>query len=400
MFAKSSVLKFAIIPLIIKGSDLYEYFPYKRMNHREILLYGFHFNFLLIFTLAVIRDLYFGNYFNSSINFLALFTTALSYYLLHFKGKNNLASNIIVTTAIVPLYILIYFNQFGNMVIIYVIFLPLAAFFLLEFKKAIIVNFLMYSLLISMLYYISTINPDAPILNNPLALINIVFASILILFFGIFYHLAVDVSLSALIHSNRQKDILLKEVHHRVKNNLNVIASMLGLQSLGKPLETKEELAKSKSRIESIAIVHEMLYKQDDFEEIEFNQYVQKLDTLVLSMQEVDENIEIELAKNDNLALPLNIMIQFGLIINEMLTNAIKYTKNSDSRKIFISLTELNKKFSFTFKDNGEQKIDIEDFKNSKGLGLKLISLSVKQLDGEMKIEYDKGLEYTITFSI
>ena len=370
------------------------------MDHREILLYGFHFNFLLIFTLAVLRDVYFGNYFNASINFCAFSMTAFSYYLLHFRGMCNISSNLIVTIAIIPLYILIYFNHFGNMVIIYVIFLPLAAFFLLEFKKAIVVNFLMYVLLISMLYYISITHPEAPILHNPLALINIFFASILILVFGIFYHMAVDVSLTALIHSNRQKDILLKEVHHRVKNNLNVIASMLGLQSLGKSLETKEELAKSKSRIESIAIVHEMLYKQEDFEEIEFNKYVQKLNTLVLSMQESDEHIEIELRKNDNLALPLNVMIQFGLIINEMLTNAIKYSKNKELRKIFISLTQNKEIFVFTFKDNGETVVNIENFKASQGLGLKLISLSVKQLDGEMQIRYEEGLEYKIHFKL
>ena len=311
-----------------------------------------------------------------------------------------MASNLIVAIAIIPLYILIYFNHFGNMVIIYVIFLPLAAFFLLEFKKAIYVNILMYTLLVGMLYYMSIVNPEIPLLNNPLALINIIFASILIVFFGIFYHLAVDVSLSALIHSNRQKDILLKEVHHRVKNNLNVIASMLGLQSLGKSLETKEELAKSKSRIESIAIVHEMLYKQDDFEEIAFNRYVQKLNTLVLSMQESDENIEIELTQNEDLALPLNVMIQFGLIINEMLTNAIKYSKNTKARKIAIFLTQDRDSFTFTFKDNGEKSINVDSFKASKGLGLKLISLSVKQLDGEMQIKYDEGLEYLITFKL
>ncbi|MEA2073896.1 MAG: sensor histidine kinase [Campylobacterota bacterium] len=375
-----------------------KYFPFKRLNHREILLYGFHFNFLLIFTLAVFRDLYFDNYFNASVNFSALFISGVSYYFLHFKKMTNLASNLIVVIAVVPLYILIYFNHFGNMVIIYVIFLPLAAFFLLEFKKAIVVNFLIYVLLIGMLIHISNVDPQAPILNNLFALINIVMASILILVFGIFYHLAIDISLTDLILSNRQKDILLKEVHHRVKNNLNVIASMLGLQAMGKNDETKEELSISKSRIESIAIVHEMLYKQDNFDNIIFNDYVLKLKNLILSMHEQDSRIKVNIKENEQLSLELSVMIQFGLIINEMLTNSLKYATNEQGLKIFISLEKSSQGFSFTYKDNGEKILSKESIASSSGLGFKLVELSVKQLDGSIQTEYADGLQHKIVF--
>lgn len=368
------------------------------MNHREILLYGFHFSFFLIFFLAVIRDLYFGNNFNAIINFISLFMSIISYYLLHFKRKISLASNIAMSIAIIPLYILIYFNHFGNMVIVYVILLPIAAYFLLEFKKALITNFIMYILLLSMLYYISIINPEAPILNNPLALINIAFASIFIMFFGIFYHLAVDTSLSALIYSNRQKDILLKEVHHRVKNNLNVIASILGLQAIGKNNETKEELSRSRSRIESISIVHEMLYKQEDFEKIVFNDYVLKLKRLILSMYIIDKEINILVKENNNLTLPLNIMIQFGLIINEMLTNSLKHAKNKVGVNILISLEKENDKYIFTYKDNGEKDLNLKSLQEASGLGLRLINLSIKQINGELNVIYNNGLQYKVIF--
>ena len=310
----------------------------------------------------------------------------------------NLASNLIVTVAVIPLYILIYFNHLENMVIIYVIFLPLAAFFLLEFKKAIVVNFLIYALLVGMLIHISNVNPEAPILNNPFALINIILASILILVFGVFYHLAIDVSLSELILSNRQKDILLKEVHHRVKNNLNVIASMLGLQAMGKNEETKEELSISKSRIESIAIVHEMLYKQDNFDNIIFNDYVIKLKNLILSMQSPDSKVEVTVKDNNHLSLELSTMIQFGLIINEMLTNSLKYATNKNGLKIIIALERTPKFCTFIYKDNGEQKLSQESIENSSGLGFKLVELSVKQLDGTIHTTYENGLEYKIIF--
>jgi len=369
------------------------------MNHREILLYGFHFSFIFMFFLAVIRDLYFLHFFNASVNFSALSMTLVSYYLLHYHHKRELSSHIILAIAVVPLYILIYFNHFGNMVIVYVILLPIAVFFLMDFKKALIINFLMYILLISMLYYISLINPDVPILNNPLALINITFASMFIIFFGIFYHLAVDASISALIRSNRQKDILLKEVHHRVKNNLNVIASILGLQSMGKPDITKEELIRTKSRIESIAVVHEMLYKQDNFEEIAFSQYIKKLLSIVVSMQSSENIIEIRIEESQHITLPLNTMVQFGLMINEMLTNTIKHSQNSVKTIVSIDMTQNEDAYRFFYKDNGEKFLDIEEISRLNSLGLKLIRLSVKQLNGKMKMHYENGLKYEINFT-
>ena len=368
------------------------------MNHREILLYGFHFSFIFIFTLAVIRDLLFEHYFNASVNFSALFMSCFSYYLLHFKAKVNLTSNIIMAIAVIPLYTLIYFNHFGNMVIVYVILLPIAVFFLMDFKKALVINFFMYLLLVSMLYYISIVNPQAPILSNPLALINIAFASMFIMFFGIFYHLAIDSSISALIRSNRQKDILLKEVHHRVKNNLNVIASILGLQSIGKSEALKDELKRTKSRIESIAVVHEMLYKQHNFEEIEFRKYVERLNSLVLSIQTPSDEIKIDIQEKHHIHLPLHLMAQFGLIINEMLTNTIKHSKNSIKTVVEINMIKVDNTYIFTYIDNGEKSLDVENLKNSNSLGLKLISLSVKQLSGEMSISYENGLKYKIVF--
>ena len=366
------------------------------MSHKEILLYGFHFSFVFVFILAVSRDIYFNNYLNAAINFTSLVLTCISYYFLHYKQKITLATNIIMATAVIPLYILIYLNHFENMVIVYVILLPLAAFYLMEFKKALFTNFLMYLLLVVMLYYIYTIHPQTPIINNPLALINIAFASILITFFGIFYHMSIASSMSALIHANRQKDILLKEVHHRVKNNLNVIASILGLQAKNKSLETQEELVKSKSRIESISTVHEMLYKQEDYEEIEFSQYAKKLTQIILNVQSDNQNISIDIKKAKP-TLPLNVMIQLGLIINEMVTNTLKYAENKAGIKIAISLEKVGSQHIFTYRDNGE-KTDMDKLKTSHGLGMKLIELSTKQLNGTISTMYDKGLVYQITF--
>ncbi|AKF25364.1 hypothetical protein YH65_08165 [Sulfurovum lithotrophicum] len=366
------------------------------MNHHEILLYGFHFSFLFIFILAVIRDLLFGNYFNASINFSALVTTAFSYYLLHFWSKKELASYLIIAIAVIPLYILIYFNHFGNMVIIYVILLPLATFFLIPFKKALIINGFIYILLIGILYYLSIAQPETPIINNPLALINIAFVSMLTVFFGIFYHLAIESTLSSLIYSNSQKDILLCEVHHRVKNNLNVAASMLGLQALQESSELQPHILKSKSRIEAIATVHEMLYRQESFDKVRFYDYVLRLEKLLGKAYKHDNTYQFNLNVDRDLALPLDTMVQLGLILNEMITNSLKYAKNPQGLQIDISMTQTSEGYLFNYKDNGIEYLDTDQMTQQKGLGMRLIELSTQQIEGRLEIYYMNGLSYII----
>ena len=192
--------------------------------------------------------------------------------------------------------------------------------------------------------------------------------------------------------------MLLQEVHHRVKNNLNIIASILGLQAIGKNSQAKEELNNSKARIESMALVHEMLYTQHDYEKISFNEYVKKLTQLLSPMYEKKSGLKVELPTKENLVLPLDIMIQLGLIINEMFTNSLKYATNPNGLSITIALTKNGDYFTFYYKDNGIKFLDIQSITHSSRLGIKLISLNVKQLDGKIETVYNKGLEYSIHF--
>ena len=208
----------------------------------------------------------------------------------------------------------------------------------------------------------------------------------------------IESSLLKLRKSNEQKDILLKEVHHRVKNNLNLTASMLGLQAISESDEISRHLLKSKSRIEAIATVHEMLYKQNNFTQINFYDYVSKLEALIVNMFNTDKRFSLLIDVDRELIIPLDVMVQFGLMINEMFTNTIKYAKNSEGLKVKITLTHSNNGYYFTYEDNGEKELDMAICEGSKGLGSKLISLNVKQLNGTFKRYYDKGLCYEVTF--
>jgi len=366
------------------------------MAHRQILLYGFHFSFLFIFALAILRDLYIQHYFNACINISAWTATVISYYFLHYKKREILTGYIIISIATIPLYTLIYFNHFGNMVIVYVILIPLAVFFLLPFKNAFLINLLLDILLVGMLYYISIISPNAPIINNNLALINIAFVSILTIFFGIFYHLAIESTLKRLIASNREKDILLKEVHHRVKNNLNLTASMLGLQALHIPQEAKIYILKSKTRIESIAAVHEMLYKQESLDEIVFYNYIVRLEKLLSKTYSGKEKYKLIINVDKSITFTLNTMVQFGLMLNEMLVNSLKYAKTHKQLTITISLKKEEDTYVFSYKDNGINPKSRHNLEQSIGLGSKLIQLSAKQIGGELAIKYKQGLIYQL----
>lgn len=227
---------------------------------------------------------------------------------------------------------------------------------------------------------------------------NLLISILVISLVGLVILYIVRSSMLKLQKSNEQKDILLKEVHHRVKNNLNVTASMIGLQAMQESKEIQYHLLKTKSRIEAIASVHEMLYTHNDFQEINFYDYLRKLELLFFNMYKNSENCVIIIDVNRSLTLPLDTMIQFGILINEMLTNSVKYSNNKELLKITISLAEDTNELVFTYRDNGEDQVDIQLSDTGKGLGNTLIKLSVQQLNGSLQRSYENGLCYKVRF--
>jgi two-component sensor histidine kinase len=248
-----------------------------------------------------------------------------------------------------------------------------------------------------MLYAEQQINPSNPILQNPKALFHLAYAAAIIYIFGLLYHFSILKTLAELDASNRQKELLLKEVHHRVKNNLNVIASIIGLQAntLGK--DEKEQLTKSKMRIESIAMVHQMLYRSDDLDHIEFTDYVQHLSDLLLKMYGKQEKVEVEI-ESEVEPLSLDTMVQLGIMINELLTNSIKYAFGESGGSIRIEMLKRNGEYMFTYEDDGRGVSDTEDLYGGNSLGLKLIKLPARQLGGDVEILNPGGLKYIVRF--
>lgn len=201
----------------------------------------------------------------------------------------------------------------------------------------------------------------------------------------------------------REKDTLLKEIHHRVKNNLQTVSSLLSLQSrsIEEP-RIKTLIKSSQNRVISMAMVHEMLYMRHDLSKIEYKSYVEELsDYLIRSFKGTENNITLNI-KIPDIKLGIDTAIPLGLLINEVITNALKYgIKDNDPGKIHIELVKSNAKdYILYIGDDGEGFPEGISHKNTKSLGLKLIHNLSRQLKGSINRDPSKkGTNYIVKFS-
>ncbi|MDG1572399.1 sensor histidine kinase [Robiginitalea sp. M366] len=200
----------------------------------------------------------------------------------------------------------------------------------------------------------------------------------------------------------KEKEMLLKEVHHRVKNNLQTVSSLLRMQSRGVEDPYIQNLIQSsQNRVVCMAMVHEMLYMRDDLAKIEYRSYVQDLgDYLVKSIKGPESNIRLNIDIPD-IELGIDTAIPLGLLINEAVTNALKYGfKDQDSGEISIVLQqEDQKEYVLHIGDNGVGFAENVSHTTTKSLGLKLIHNLTRQLKGSVIRDLSKqGTNYIIRF--
>ena len=199
-----------------------------------------------------------------------------------------------------------------------------------------------------------------------------------------------------------EKEVLLKEVHHRVKNNLQVISSILNLQSsYVKDQMTLDILRESQNRIKTMSFVHESLYRSDDFSYVNFSNYINSLSSNLVQTYIIKHaNINLELDLGD-VNLSLDQAIPCGLIINELVSNSIKYAFPLNRKgKIRIELTKKGNKINLKVSDNGVGLPDNLDVENTDTLGLQLVYILVSQLDGDIKVINKKGTTFLFNFTI
>lgn len=202
-----------------------------------------------------------------------------------------------------------------------------------------------------------------------------------------------------IVSSLNEKEILLKEIHHRVKNNLQVISSILNLQSsYVEDEKTLSILQESRNRVRTMAIIHENLYRTEDFSSINFTDYIDNLTGNLISSYRT--NVEVRLEKElEQVQIVLDQAIPCGLILNEIITNSLKYAwAPSEKGIVNISLKEKKEVVFIEISDDG---IGLPfDFKNpnTDTLGLQLVLTLIDQLDGEINVDTQNGTKYLINF--
>jgi PAS domain S-box-containing protein len=211
-----------------------------------------------------------------------------------------------------------------------------------------------------------------------------------------------------LVHANEalqtalaEKEVLLREIHHRVKNNLQVISSILNLQSrhAGDP-HTRDVLEESRSRIQSMTMVYEQLYQAEDLSRIDFRKYVRNLTAALHASHHANHGAISLNADIDDFQLDIGTAIPCGLIISELVLNAMKYAFPDDGEGAIDVAFRAGKRMECTLvvKDNGVGLPEDLNFDSANTLGLQLVHALVDQLEGSIKVVRDKGTRFIIKF--
>ncbi len=362
-----------------------------KTRRKKVLLAMYILCMILFFTL-ILKDMYIGNYMYTFPKVIGIFFIFISFFTLYKKMRYNYASYAILFIVGITTILTIFINQFHDFTPVFIIPFSISTFFLFSWKKGIFINLVFFITFSFIIIFNENHFNYTDLMRYEASLVNFIIIILVIFIFTYIYEITRVESYKMLLSSNTKKDLLYNEIHHRVKNNLNIVSSMLAMQAQQENKQVQKILSTSKARIDSMALVHSMLYVSHDLEKVNAKEFIEKLTLNLINSSTT--NIQIE-HKIKNIALPLNEIMPIGLIINELLTNSIKYAFiNQPDPKILIVLKIVGKKVLLIYHDNG---LGINNEKEN--LGLKLVKLNVKQLKGSLETKQNGGLMYKIKFT-
>jgi two-component sensor histidine kinase len=197
-----------------------------------------------------------------------------------------------------------------------------------------------------------------------------------------------------------ERAVLFQEIHHRVKNNLQIIASLLSMQArLVKHREAVENFKEAELRVKSMSLIHEQLYSQKEFGSVDLADYIQRLAPQLLASYEGGGRVGLRLDLEPT-KLTLDQSIPCGLILNELITNALKYAYPNGKGEIFVSLSSRSGDVTMTVSDSGAGLPVDFDWRKSKSLGMTIIQALTKQLHGKLEVGPPPGAAFTLRIPI
>lgn len=361
-------------------------------ERRKKILLVVHVICIFVFFTHNIVDIYYSDYKIIPMRTLILVLIVLSFFRLYKTGhyeKASYAMSFLLAIATIGITVT---NKFDNFSPAFIFPFILGAFSLFSWKKGFLFSIVLIMGLILFIFYYEDYLVNSLFLHNDISIFNFLFILTIVLVFAFYYETTRIDAYKRLINANYKKDLLYKEIHHRVKNNLNIVSSMLAIQAEKEDEKVKDIIKVSKDRIDAIAMVHSMLYVSNDIEKVNAKLFIEKL---TLTIQSTMDSTATILFRIKELELSLNEIIPIGLIINELLTNSFKYAfKDTQNPKIIIVLHIHKNTVTLTYHDNGIGY----DTNFEQGIGLKLVDLNVKQLKGNLKITYNHGLNYKIIY--
>ena len=199
-----------------------------------------------------------------------------------------------------------------------------------------------------------------------------------------------------------ERETLLKEIHHRVKNNLQVISSLLYLQAQKFPEDqTRKAFQESQTRVRSMALIHEKLYRSDNFAKINMGEYIGSLSAYLVQTYQANAGKVLLNFNCQTIFLDIDTAVSVGLILNELISNALKHAfpRNTSGEVSIALFTGEDKLCHLVICDDGVGLPAGLDVTNTSSLGLQLVNNLVEQIDGRLQITNNKGLRYEIAFS-
>ena len=367
---------------------------------KERFLYGYFVLFLAVTSIGGILRFLVGQYTIAILDICVILIVLM--ISLDYEKRHDVNLSALLLFWVVSAFLFYYiFNLGYGLEIIEIILVPLAASILLNTKTFLrhgAVFLLLFALLLS---YGFMHKEEYPYLQDDafIAVSTIIF--LFAMSFSMVYHKStnqfydrLEKSNTLLAQANEEKTYLLQEIHHRVKNNLNLMTSILGLQAPeDSSTEIQDFVKQNTLRIKSIALVHELLYQSEDLGNVDFNVYVDKLMTHILSLTP-NKKINVSLETN-NIYFESNTIIHLGIILNELINNSLKYAFPDNKGKIMIRLRKEDH-YILDYADSGMGKKEEDTY--TEGFGLKLLNLSTRQLQGTLQMHNKESFDCSIYF--